>query len=188
MHSHNGATAKCAASDKRAERTSSLAVLGKGQSAPGVDHAAAYACWDDRVVYAIWADFDTTGGGTSGPTMDGVYRAFLTAENGTQVECECKTNDGVSGRLTIQVDGKLTNSAPYDLETGRIFLISTQAGVSRVTQLKRDAFEAAVEGSAKEYVKARLHELAVNDSEIKGFLTEVSSGGDSLDDRALNNQ
>jgi hypothetical protein len=77
------------------------------------------------------------------------------------------------------VDKQLASDTPYDLEKGRMFLISTRAGVPEVTQLKRDDFEVAVEGSAAEYVKARLQELAVNDFEIKQFLTKETSGGDS---------
>ena len=146
---------------------------------PGVDHTAAYVCWDDRVIFVIWTDFDTSAGGTSGPTLDGVCSVFLIAESGTQVECECKTKDGVSGTLSIHVDKQLVSDVPYDLGKGRMFLISTQRGVPEVTQLRRDAVEVAVEGSAAEYVKARLQELAVNDFEIKHFLTKATSGGDS---------
>ena len=110
----------------------------KDNPLPGVDHAAAYACWDARVVFVVWTNFDTAGGGTSGPTMDGVYRASLTAESGTQVECECQTNNGISGKLSVRVDKTRTSEVPYNLEKGRAFFVSTHRGVPEVIQLKRD--------------------------------------------------
>jgi len=145
---------------------------------PGVDHASAYGCWDDNIVYVIWADFDTSSGGTSGPTMAGIYSASLTAERGTQVECECKTKDGVSGTLEIRVDRKLISDVPYDLEKGRVFLIRTRGAAPKVTQLSRTVFDSPVE-NAKEDVKSRLQELAINDIQVKEFLTNGSDGKDS---------
>lgn len=150
----------------------------KDNPLPGVDHAAAYACWDDHVVYVIWTDFDTSGGGISGPTMDGVYRASLTAESGTQVDCECQTKDGISGMLEIRVDTKLIGDVPYDLEKGRLFLIGTRGDAPKVTQLSRTVFDAAVE-DANEDVKSRLQELSVTDVEVKDLLTRGSHGMDS---------
>ena len=146
----------------------------KDNPQPGVDHAAAYACWDDHVVYVIWTDFDTSRGGTSGPTMDGVYRASLTAESGTQVDCECKTTDGVSGTLDIRVDSKPISNDSYDLEKGNVFLISTRGSAPEVTQLSRDIFDKAVE-DANEDVKSRLRELSVTDAKVKEFLTMGSN-------------
>jgi hypothetical protein len=151
----------------------------KDNPLPGVDHAAAYACWDDHVVYVIWTDFDTSSGGTSGPTMDGVYRANLTAERGTQVRCECKTRDGISGTMRIHVDAELVGDASYDLQNGNLFLIATRGDAPTVTQLDRTVFDTAVE-DAKEDVKSGLRELAVTDVEVNSFLT---SGSDGMADR-----
>ena len=137
---------------------------------PGVGHAAAYACWDDHVVFVIWADFDTSSGGTSGPTMDGIYRASLTAESGTQVDCECKTTDGISGTLDIRVGTELISDDSYDLEKGNVFLISTHGAVPTVTQLRRGVFDKGIE-DAKEDVKSSLRELSAADAEVKAFLT-----------------
>ena len=141
---------------------------------PGVAHAAAYACWDDYVLYVIWTDFDTSGGGTSGPTLEGVYRASLTAESGTQVDCECMTTDGTSGTLDIRVDSKPIGDDSYDLEKGNVFLISTHGAVPEVTQLSGDIFDKAVE-DANEDVKSRLRELSVTDAKVKEFLTMSSN-------------
>ena len=146
----------------------------KDNPRPGVGHAAAYACWDERVVYVIWTDFDTSSGGTSGPTMEGIYRASLTAESGTQVDCECKTTDGISGTLDIRVDTELISDDSYGLEKGNVFLISTRGAVPKVTQLSRDVFDKPIE-DAKEDVKSRLRELSVTDSKVKEFLTTGSN-------------
>ena len=102
--------------------------------------------------------------------MEGVYRASLTAESSTQVDCECKTTDGTSGTLDIRVDTKLISDDSYDLEKGNVFLISTRGAVPEVTQLSRDIFDKAVE-DANEDVKSRLRELSVTDAKVKEFLT-----------------
>jgi hypothetical protein len=78
--------------------------------------------------------------------------------------------------MSIQVDGNPTSGVSYDLRNGRLFFISSHHDAPKVTQLKRDALEAVVGESAKEYIEVRLKELAVNDAEIKQFLTKGASG------------
>lgn len=159
--------------NKSASGTIAWPSWAKSNPLPGWPHASAYGCWDDKIVFVVWSDFDTSAGGTGGPTMEGVYRASMTAESGTQVECECNTKDGVSGELEIRVDNNLMNDVPYDLEKGRLFLIRTRDTVPKVIQLNRTVFDLPVT-IANEDMKSRLKELAINDKQINEFLTNRS--------------
>jgi hypothetical protein len=85
----------------------------------------------------IWADFEITSaeGGERGRLVRGapphVLDALMRSADGRIVACQCRTRDGKTGRVII-------NNVSYDLAGGRLFLVSTRGGGTRVRQLQRD--------------------------------------------------
>jgi hypothetical protein len=88
----------------------------------------------------------------------GVHTTF----DGRRVEWECETKDG-STFTHVTIDAK-----SYRLSQGRIFLVSTRSGVTKIRQLKPDPVKLDLEGPARPSPNA-LWNLAERDPTIRAF-------------------
>ena len=132
---------------------------------PGVDEASVDMCsWDGELVFAVWADVRTSGGGSEQtPTGETYFGAFPTAD-GRQLEYRGETADGATGKVVFhtkdQTTGATAINGRYDLSEGSLFLVSVKDTQPRVLQLKRDIRKAQSEAFQK---------LAEADAEIGKF-------------------
>jgi hypothetical protein len=130
-----------------------------------VDEAVVDMCsWDGELVFAVWADVQTSAGGSQQtPTEETYFGAFPTAD-GRQLEYRGGTADGCTGKVVFQTKDQRTGEAVfngrYDLRDGSLFLVSVRGKQARVLQLKRDIRKAE---------SASFQKLADTDAEIGKF-------------------
>ena len=115
----------------------------KTNPVPGIDYAAVtYYLWNDRVVFALWADTDNNDGERlfSGDRLHG-HIAFR--DRRPAVKFDCNTPDGKSGSLTV-------HDQQFDLSEGSLILVSTSGGTVRLKQLKREGMAAILPNGTRE--------------------------------------
>jgi hypothetical protein len=122
--------------------TLALDGCGSRSTPPGPDVASGtfegrsyvFMRWQEGLRLMIWHDIiDSVVSEGSGATDDPVYtyRGYATASDGAGFDWEVRTADGQTAQFMI--DGTI-----YDLSEGRLFIVTTQGGVTRVSQLQRD--------------------------------------------------
>ena len=120
--------------------------------------------WDGELVFAVWADVQTSAGGSQQtPTEETYFGAFSTAD-GRQLEYRGGTADGRTGKVVFHTKDPRTGEAVfkghYDLSDGSLFLVSVRGKQPRVLQLKRDIRKAE---------SADFRKLAETDADIGRF-------------------
>jgi hypothetical protein len=130
-----------------------------------VDEAVVDMCsWDGELVFAVWADVQTSAGGShQTATGETYFGAFPTADR-RQLEYRGETTDGRTGKVVFHTKNQRTGQAVfngrYDLSDGSLFLVSVRGKQPRVLQLKRDIRKAE---------SASFQKLAERDPEIGKF-------------------
>jgi hypothetical protein len=131
---------------------------------PGID-LASITCgiWNGgRLAVVIWTDMSQGTSEFLAPKTtkkEGfVFVGHHRSPDGRHADCRCATRDGITGSVTI-------NDQLFHLAEGRLFLVSTTSGETKVRQLSRDGLTL----EAKD-----LMELANKDQEIKGFFTSFT--------------
>jgi hypothetical protein len=98
--------------------------------------------WNGELVFAVWADVQTSSGGSRQTAAGETYFGSFPAAAGTRVEYEGQTADGRTGKVQFHTkDGRTGAVAPlgtYDLADGSLFLVAVRSPRPRVAQLKRD--------------------------------------------------
>ena len=121
-----------------------------------------YAAFDSRVVLLICCMIDgegLSGGGSSGSeSCSGtIWQEYIQTSTG-RIDWSCQTRDGKRGQVRI-------NGVHFDLEKGRVFLVSVRNGHSKIVQLERDISGVSTEkGSIESYVE--------KDPELSLFMEE----------------
>ena len=91
-------------------------------------YATRYLTRNDRIyLFLVAARGTGTGSGGGGRKVEGNLRYM----GGTEIDWSCATQDGESGKVTI--DGQ-----EFDLTAGALFLVSTKDKTAHVQQLKTD--------------------------------------------------
>jgi hypothetical protein len=133
----------------------------------GIDKAQAnLGIWkseSDRLAFLILTDFvgaspSRSSGKGKGPEK---YEGQQKAPDGQQVEWQCETTDGKTGKMTI-------NGSTYELAKGALFLVSTQGGKVEVRQLQRDLLKVKPDQESVE-------KLLKDDPDVGSFFTEKAN-------------
>ena len=118
----------------------------------------------NEVVYVLWTDIDLGGesGGDCGDDFDGLhYHGYAKGKDGRSIEWECRSTDGQTGIMKI-------NGTNYDLTNGRLILVTTKDGQTKVRQLQRAWTTTKGEG-AHEFCER----LAKDDPAVAEFVAQV---------------
>lgn len=119
--------------------------------------------WEEGLTLMIWFDgAKSSACGSSSSTSDPLFvlRCHAVSRSDFRIDWYLETDDGVTADFSI--DGK-----PFDLENGKLFLITTSTGEAEVLQIERDLSGVRPEADS-------ITEFGLNDPTIQDFI-HVSS-------------
>src|SRR5262249_8672884 len=110
---------------------------------PGVDEASVDMCsWNGELVFAVWANTQTSAGGSQQTATGESYFGTFPTGDGRQLEYRGETTDGRTGKVVFHTKDQRTGATAfngrYDLSEGSLLLVSVEGKQPRVLQLKRD--------------------------------------------------
>jgi hypothetical protein len=137
---------------------------------PGLDFAhIAYGTWEDRVVFAVWIDFDRvrTGGDHFNEINEQPEKRYAGESvdlDGRKITFECKTADGAAGAITV-------NGKSFDLTEGWLILASPARG--ELKQLKPERLSANPE--SPQALPAAFEQLKAH-PDVQAFFSAPAKG------------
>lgn len=139
---------------------------------PGIDYGEIWCAMDrhadDKPLVAIWFDTWPAGqqiGRSRGTLAASEHKQPIRFDNGKVVIVEYRTEAGQEGILDFRIDGK-----EYNLDSGRLFLITIRGEAPRALQLKRELGPDGMQFDA-----GSIGETAQADTEIRGFFTAAAA-------------
>jgi hypothetical protein len=136
---------------------------------PGLDFAhIAYGTWEDRVVFAVWIDFDRVRVGSEhfneiNEQPKKRYAGEIVDLDSRKVTFECNTADGTAGAITV-------NGKPFDLTGGWLILASQDRGELKQLKPERLAKPESLPAARAAFEQLKAH------PDVKAFFGAPAKG------------
>lgn len=135
---------------------------------PGLDFAhIAYGTWEDRVVFAVWVDFDRVRGGDQFNEINEQpkkrYAGEMVDLDSRKITFECNTADGTAGAITV-------NGKSFDLADGWLLLASQDRGELKQLKPERLAKPESLPAARAAFEQLKAH------PEVKAFFGTSAKG------------
>jgi hypothetical protein len=135
----------------------------------GIDYGALWCAMDrsDTPLVVIWFDGRPAGqqiGRGKWTPQGSENKQPVRFDSGAVVTFEYRTEAGKSGMLDFRIDGK-----EYDLDAGRLFLVSVRGDATHLVQLQRD-----IGPEAMPFTTDSVAAIVKNDREIREFFSDAT--------------